>query len=266
MVVSLRASFSDRVRDGFTLLELLAAITVIAILVTLISVGVSKAKKASRSLACKNNLRQQGIWLTEFVSDNGAYPLGSNTNTVRYPNHAASFQGTLRRVGGFGDVVQEGDGGDVFDCPTGSPPSDLQFGEGFIDYGYNSDGIMGRIGDTSLGLGGLGTEDGDLFAPPVSTAAVVNPSEMIATGDAFLGWKGLIMNGRNAYIGLRAGTSPRPRETAQAFQRHSKFANYLLCDGHVDQLKLEALFLNPELGSARYWNRDNSVHPERLWK
>jgi prepilin-type N-terminal cleavage/methylation domain-containing protein len=93
MVVSLRASFSDRVRDGFTLLELLAAITVIAILVTLISVGVSKAKKASRSLACKNNLRQQGIWLTEFVSDNGAYPLGSNTNTVRYRITPPHFKG-----------------------------------------------------------------------------------------------------------------------------------------------------------------------------
>jgi prepilin-type processing-associated H-X9-DG protein len=74
------------------------------------------------------------------------------------------------------------------------------------------------------------------------------------------------LNGRNGFIGLRAGTSPRPNETAQAFQRHSKNANYLFCDGHVGQLKLEALFVNPESGAAKYWNRDNSLHAERLWK
>jgi prepilin-type N-terminal cleavage/methylation domain-containing protein/prepilin-type processing-associated H-X9-DG protein len=264
MLVALRRSFLHRLRSGFTVLELMVTIAIIVILASMVSVAVLKAKEKSKSVVCKNNLRQQGIWLTDFVGDNGVYPLGSNTNSVRYPNHAAFWEGTLRRVGGFGDVIHGGDGGDLFDCPTGSPP-DLDFGQGFADYGYNSDGVMGRIGDTSLGLGGLGTEEDHVFAPPVSAGSVVNPSEMIATGDAFLGWNGLILNGRNSFIGLRAGTSPRPTETPQAFKRHAKFGNYLFCDGHVGQMKLEALFVNPHRGTARYWNRDNLAHTNRLW-
>jgi prepilin-type processing-associated H-X9-DG protein/prepilin-type N-terminal cleavage/methylation domain-containing protein len=252
-------------KSAFTLVELLVCLSIITILATLIFASVSKAKAKTRSALCQNNLKQQGIWLINFVSDENVYPLSLNTNTTRYPAHASHWEASLRRIGGFSDVIQQGDQGDMFNCPSAFTPPDLQGSEGFVEYGYNSDGVMGRPGDTSLGLGGLGGEDGDLFAPPVSSTLVLNPSAMIAIGDSFLGWYGKIMDGRNGFIGLRAGITIRPPETPRAFKRHSQFANYLFCDGHVSSVKLATLFINPKSGGASQWNRDNQIHPERLW-
>lgn len=251
---------------AFTLTELLVSILIIAILSTLLLVSISKAKDRSRGAVCRNNLKQQGIWLMDFVSGENVYPLAMNmsTNAARYPAHGNSWMASLRRMGGFSDVIQENDKGDVFDCPSAFTPDDLERNEGFGEYGYNSDGVIGRVGDNSLGLGGLGTEEGDLFAPPVSSTLVESPSDMIAIGDGFLGWDGKIMDGRNSHIGLRAGISIRPSETPRAFKRHSQFGNYLFCDGHVSSLKLATLFVNPEAGGARHWNRDNLIHRERL--
>jgi prepilin-type processing-associated H-X9-DG protein/prepilin-type N-terminal cleavage/methylation domain-containing protein len=252
-------------KSAFTLTELLVSLLVLAILATLILAGVAKAKAKTRSALCQNNLKQQGIWLINFVSDENVYPLSFNTNSARYPAHASHWEASLRRIGGFSDVIQQGDQGDVFNCPSAFTPPDLQGNEGFVAYGYNSDGVMGRPCDTSLGLGGLGSEDCDLFAPPVPSTLVVNPSAMIAIGDGFLGWNGKILDGRNGFIGLRAGITVRPPETPRAFKRHSQSANYLFCDGHVSSVKLATLFINPKSGGATQWNRDNQIHPERLW-
>ncbi len=62
------------VSKGFTLVELLVAIAVIAILASLLLPGLSRAKQTANNVVCLNNLRQQGIALIMYVGDNGAYP------------------------------------------------------------------------------------------------------------------------------------------------------------------------------------------------
>jgi prepilin-type N-terminal cleavage/methylation domain-containing protein len=59
---------------GFTLVELLVVISVIAILAALLLPALAKAKASAQSAACKSNLRQLGLALTMYVQDNQKYP------------------------------------------------------------------------------------------------------------------------------------------------------------------------------------------------
>jgi prepilin-type N-terminal cleavage/methylation domain-containing protein len=61
-------------RFGFTLVELLVVIAVIAILASLLLPALTRAKQRADSAACKSNLRQAGIALTLYTQDHGAYP------------------------------------------------------------------------------------------------------------------------------------------------------------------------------------------------
>lgn len=250
--------------QAFTLIELMVVVGVIAILATLSSVGLIQAKQKARSMACTSNLRQQGIWLAGFMAENDSFPLGNNDRPVRYPNHGDSWSASLRRIGGYSDVIEGGAPGDVFDCPSAIPPANTVANAGFIDYGYNSDGIIGRVGDTSLGLGGTGGEDNAVYAPPVTVSMVVNPSQMIGVGDSFLGWGSEIMEGRNLFIGLRNGIQSREGETEHSLRRHQKRGNYVFCDGHVESLPIKSLYFEAKDSLSRLWTRDNQPHAERF--
>lgn len=61
--------------DGFTLVELLVVIGVIAVLVSLLLPVLSRALDASRRVTCANNLRQIHVGLVAYATDNfGGYP------------------------------------------------------------------------------------------------------------------------------------------------------------------------------------------------
>ena len=59
---------------GFTLLELLVVIGVIAVLVSLLLPALSQAKRSANSARCKSNLHQMGVALAGYVQEAGAYP------------------------------------------------------------------------------------------------------------------------------------------------------------------------------------------------
>ena len=62
----------------FTLIELLAVISIIALLIALLLPAIGKAQRQAKVLQCMNHLKQVGIGLMIYSSDNkGRFPMPS---------------------------------------------------------------------------------------------------------------------------------------------------------------------------------------------
>ncbi len=254
---------------AFTLLELLAAVTILAILASLTMAAVHGAKKRATNANCISNVRQLAVALQTFVTTTGQYPLDFNPGRI-FPEHGVSWEGSLfsndEQLALMDRKTPGGSYKGVLRCPAQRQPADWVPVPGrgvYMYYGYNQDGLIGPQPGNSLGLGKHIEPSGAVR--PVSENEVVKPVEMVAIGDGFRGWGGRIddgtqMLGRDARMLSLVSFGGDRRARA----RHQETATIAFCDGHVARVKLDFLFKDTADEALRVWNRDNQPHRDRL--
>jgi prepilin-type N-terminal cleavage/methylation domain-containing protein/prepilin-type processing-associated H-X9-DG protein len=97
-----------RRRFGFTLVELLVVIGIIALLISILLPALNKAREQANALKCLSNLRQMGIATMEFAQDHHGYmPTCSDDAYAKYAD-PLRYKFLYRNSGASG-------GGSVFD-------------------------------------------------------------------------------------------------------------------------------------------------------
>jgi len=215
--------------EGFTLVELLVGIGIIAILMALLLPSLRNAREQSRSLACLSNLREMMHAAAIYQSGNGGrFPIAvySVNRAPIFINYGWDFIETRDTSTGvttiepgtlwWGNATLR-----VQQCPSFDGKSVGYANDPFTGYNYNTS----YIGREMLA--------GVLVAPPAKASQIRHPSRTAVFGD------GEYAIGANKFM---RSPFPAPGEPAvaryagtQGF-RHRGRTNVAFADGHAESM------------------------------
>ncbi|MBN9692480.1 MAG: prepilin-type N-terminal cleavage/methylation domain-containing protein [Verrucomicrobia bacterium] len=253
---------------AFTLIELLSTVAIIGVLAALLLTAIVSARAKAKGIVCLKNVRQMGLGITQFTTEHGEYPLGLNRGRSegKNPEHRAGWMVSVQFQIEPGFIPIPGTdwmSSGIWDCPATAKPDYWPRSLGYIEYGYNANGLGVGTNGTTIGIGGTFNAMAPNTSPPVKEDEVVNPSGTLAAGDGFTGWNGVVEDGH-----WSMSRWPLAEETLGSTQRsqrrHKARANVVFCDGHAESLTLKTLFTDTSDEALRLWNRDGLPHRERL--
>jgi prepilin-type processing-associated H-X9-DG protein/prepilin-type N-terminal cleavage/methylation domain-containing protein len=278
------SAVAARPTRGFTLVELLVVIGIIALLIAILLPALGAARKQAYAVTCMSNLRQMGIAATMYINENKYYP--GHVARKSAGQEYAVWPTRLRRYMKAGAAGGANQG--VFRCPTQDPssfewkvddktppvadPSDTGYGyevgetlllrnSGHFSYGINDWGSHDpatQVDPSNTKFRGLGA---DLWNPAVSelkASQVKKAAEMIFIAD----------NNPDGIWDFNIDPND-PKEAPGTI--HKGGANVLWCDGHVTwHAQKELVLFDPKNTNIKYpfgsppyksiapmWNNDN---------
>jgi prepilin-type N-terminal cleavage/methylation domain-containing protein len=152
-----RRHASDSRRPGFTLVELLVVIGIIAVLIGVLLPSLSRARRAANRVACLNNLKQLHAAIVMYCNDNGgwfptcAYPANGVSDAQMQDdwiyweaNRNLDDSPIARYVGTGGDKLKQ-----LLRCPEDTfegrkPALGISPGQGPYLYSYAINEYVGR--------------------------------------------------------------------------------------------------------------------------
>jgi prepilin-type N-terminal cleavage/methylation domain-containing protein len=247
---------------GFTLVELMVTIAVIAILASLLFPVLTKAKSSTRDTGCVNNLKQAGVKLQFFMNETGDFPLNINKSTNLFPDHKRTWLTSIYdsqeiRDPGGEPLLTSG----ILRCPAvrrrpeNWPHRLPDSSSVFNSYSYNSEGFRQGSDYEFRGVGGK-MLDGTRV--PVKVESIRNPSALAILGDAFAGDGDQIRDGAGFF---RAKSLPEVGDDlsiGRVMARHRKEVVANFSDGHVGRKKIQAVYVERGAEAINFWNSEGS--------
>lgn len=188
-------------RDGgFSLVELLVSIVIVAVVLTFTVSVASSLRVTMRDRQCQANLRQIYIGLNLYIQDSGGLlPLPGNPQPASWPAVLGEKGLKLRTA--------------VMKCPA-DPSADNSFF--FAGYSYSMNGLLYSTLSASEGYS------------PLRYRQIQQPENVIFMGDA-----------NTQKVGRSFGVSTFYGDRHPSRKDASGRANLLFLDGHIEQLSRE---------------------------
>ena len=190
---TIRSSLRIRV---FTLIELLVVIAVITILAGLLLPALQNAKAFAKRTQCASNVKELVAVFHFYVSDYQEYMPSAQVDYVTwYPHWYGLFDQQMRNSTIFLSSYTYAKMPQVWWCPAYKINTNLTVSYNHLPYAYN------------FYLNGFAINNsGSLVGRPRKLQCVKRPSQVFCISDSDEdGWRGMVMNGINQFIGLRHG-------------------------------------------------------------
>jgi len=244
-------------RKGFTLVELLIVVAIIAVVASILFPVFFLVRENGRRTTCLSNERQLGMAVLAYVADNDdAFPLGNGSGVAGWVAQSYPYVKTSR----------------VYQCPDDNTSASGVVGGSVDSYGYNANLTnFQTVRRNSVPLARLSATAKTVLLFEVRECVIGLPPGKLLTGSSSAqgmgeGPCGKEPNGpvscetmvEDGFGGLTAeyatgnmGGKKTLNNGAGSLARHRDGANFVACDGH-------SVWLRPEQVSCGMATRDTN--------